>query len=270
MKDVKIGARVGVRWIKSVCNSCDFCLAGVLATTSPPDESSLTIEGRMTTGVPHKLLLAVSWSLARTICWYGRSTFLTGFLEDVGGSFQQYVTAPGDYLVPIPDNVPDEAAAPLLCAGVTMYRALKVSLMPRRRPISPLMSVSGLQSQKGGLDRHQRRRRWAWSYAGSPVKDPRYTRLTSRGRGIKFAQVMGLRVIAVDIGLKADFCRRLGAEHFVDVLNTSDLVGTVKRLTSDKATAVIATASNAQAYQDAARMLGNGGTLVCVGLRTFF
>ena len=47
--------------------------------------------------------------------------------EDVPGSFQQYVAGVANYLNVIPENLSDEHAAPLLCAGVTVYDALKVS-----------------------------------------------------------------------------------------------------------------------------------------------
>ncbi|KAJ9615414.1 hypothetical protein H2200_001489 [Cladophialophora chaetospira] len=151
-------------------------------------------------------------------------TSQVAFGKDVGGSFQQYVTAPGDYLVRIPERIPDQAAAPLLCAGVTMYRALKVS----KAKTGDWVVINGAGGGLGHI-------------------------------GVKFAKVMGFRILAIDIGSKAEFCRQLGAEYFVDVLNTSDPVDTVKRLTADKVAAVIATASNSQAYHDAARMLGNGG-----------
>ena len=41
------------------------------------------------------------------------------------GTFQQYVTAPADYCTPIPDGLDSAAAAPMLCAGVTVYSAFR-------------------------------------------------------------------------------------------------------------------------------------------------
>lgn len=41
------------------------------------------------------------------------------------GTFQQYVLGPANYVTPIPDGLDSAAAAPLLCAGVTVYAALR-------------------------------------------------------------------------------------------------------------------------------------------------
>lgn len=43
------------------------------------------------------------------------------------GTFQQYVLGPASYVTPIPESLPSDAAAPMLCAGVTVYSALKKS-----------------------------------------------------------------------------------------------------------------------------------------------
>lgn len=55
--------------------------------------------------------------------------WLTKALEDVPGSFQSYVTAPANYLNTIPPELSDKDAAPLMCAGVTVYDALKVFMI---------------------------------------------------------------------------------------------------------------------------------------------
>ena len=41
------------------------------------------------------------------------------------GTFQQYVVSPANYVTPIPDGLDSAAAAPMLCAGVTVYAALR-------------------------------------------------------------------------------------------------------------------------------------------------
>ena len=56
--------------------------------------------------------------------WHVKTDLL--YSEDVAGSFQQYVTGSANYLNTIPQNLSDENAAPLLCAGVTVYDALRV------------------------------------------------------------------------------------------------------------------------------------------------
>merc|ERR1711977_335118 len=81
----KIGDRVGVKWIATSCNECQFCLAG--------DEP---------------------------LCPHLQCSGLT-----VQGTFRQYTPAHLSQLSPIPDKLPLEQAAPILCAGLTVYKALK-------------------------------------------------------------------------------------------------------------------------------------------------
>ena len=87
VKTLKLGARVGIKWVRRVCGTCRHCQAG-----------------------------NDNW--CETQSHSGRT---------VSGSFQQYVTAPADYLPIIPPEISDENAGPLLCAGSTMYLALKAS-----------------------------------------------------------------------------------------------------------------------------------------------
>lgn len=84
---VKIGDRVGIKWMASVCGNCLPCLSGRDAC-----------------------------------CLNGK---ISGFYTP--GTFQQYTLGPAHYVTPIPDGVPSDLAAPLLCGGVTVYAALKKS-----------------------------------------------------------------------------------------------------------------------------------------------
>ena len=84
---LKLGARVGIKWIRRVCGVCGYCEAG-----------------------------KDNWCESQTHS--GRTT---------SGSFQQYVTAPANYVPIIPSEISGECAGPLLCAGSTMYSALKAS-----------------------------------------------------------------------------------------------------------------------------------------------
>lgn len=83
----RVGDRVGVRWLHSVCHACEWCAAGL---------QNLCVR-RSVAGV------------------------------DVEGAFAQFALADSTFLVRIPDGVSDEDAAPILCAGVTVYKALKVA-----------------------------------------------------------------------------------------------------------------------------------------------
>lgn len=82
---IKLGDRVGVKWIAETCASCESCFAG-----DDPLCDNYKISGYYTPG-----------------------------------TFQQYVVSSAAYVTPIPQNVPSEIAAPLLCGGVTVYSALK-------------------------------------------------------------------------------------------------------------------------------------------------
>ncbi|MCD6567593.1 MAG: zinc-dependent alcohol dehydrogenase family protein [Dehalococcoidia bacterium] len=85
----KRGDRVGIAWINWACGRCSFCLRG---------EENLCHEAK----------------------WTGK---------DVYGGYAQYTTVPEDFAYPIPERFSDLQAAPLLCAGVVGYRALRLSGM---------------------------------------------------------------------------------------------------------------------------------------------
>jgi propanol-preferring alcohol dehydrogenase len=87
VQGVKIGDRVGVPWIHWSCGKCEFCREG--------DEN---------------------------LCVRQQITGVT-----VDGGYAEFVKAPATHVARIPDNLASEQAAPLLCAGVTVYRALKKS-----------------------------------------------------------------------------------------------------------------------------------------------
>nr|WP_307568621.1 zinc-binding alcohol dehydrogenase family protein [Streptosporangium lutulentum] len=78
------GSRVGVAWLRSTCGRCRHCLRG-----------------------------------AENLCPF--STY-TGW--DADGGYAGYLTVPEDYAYPLPEDVPAEKLAPLLCAGIIGYRAL--------------------------------------------------------------------------------------------------------------------------------------------------
>lgn len=83
----KPGERIGVPWVSSPCGSCQFCDRG-------------------------------EENLCDTIRF-------TGF--DVNGGLAEYMTAPAKFVYPIPEGFSDIQAAPLLCAGIIGYRALRIS-----------------------------------------------------------------------------------------------------------------------------------------------
>jgi propanol-preferring alcohol dehydrogenase len=85
----KKGDRVGIAWINWTCGKCSFCLKG---------EENLCDKAK----------------------WTGK---------DVDGGYAQYTVVSEDFAYPIPERFTDLEAAPLLCAGVIGYRALRLSGM---------------------------------------------------------------------------------------------------------------------------------------------
>ena len=83
--DVRIGDRVGVPWVHWTCGECEFCREG---------NENLCVRQR-----------------------------ITGVMVD--GGYAEFAKAPASHVARIPDPLPSEQAAPLLCAGVTVHRALK-------------------------------------------------------------------------------------------------------------------------------------------------
>jgi len=153
--------------------------------------------------------------------------------RDVPGTFQQYTLSPVEGLTIIPDALDDVVAAPLLCAGLSMYGSI--------------------------------------SRAG--LKEGEWLVLTGAGGGlghlgVQIAREKGLKVIAIDTGeQKRNLCLKLGATSFLD-FKSDDVETRVKELTNGYgAHAVICTAGPA-AYAQSFRLLRNCGTLVCVGLVT--
>ncbi len=83
----KSGERVGVAWIFSACGQCDFCLSG-----------------------------------QENLCPHFRATG-----RDADGGYAEYMSAPADFVHPLPEALSDAEAAPLLCAGAIGYRSLRLS-----------------------------------------------------------------------------------------------------------------------------------------------
>ncbi|KAH8602596.1 chaperonin 10-like protein [Bisporella sp. PMI_857] len=192
---VKLGDRVGIKWVSSACSSCLACL-----------------EGR------------------DGVCFNQK---ISGYYTP--GTFQQYTLAPANYVTPIPENLKSEDAAPLLCAGVTTYSALRKS----GAKSGQWVVISGAGGGLGHLA----------------------IQIGARG--------MAYRIIGIDHGSKESLIKECGAEVFLDITKFDDktLAEEVKKVTGGVgASAVInCTASNG-AYAQGLSLLRFGGTLVCVGM----
>ncbi|CAE6446000.1 unnamed protein product [Rhizoctonia solani] len=159
------------------------------------------------------------------------STVKTGLLVD--GTFQQYAVSYATHVTPIPEAIPLHLAAPILCAGVTAYKAIKVAdTLP-----GDIVVIPGAGGGLGHL---------AIQYA---------------------VNGFGLRVIAIDTGdTKKELCLKLGAETFIDFKQSNNLVEDVIRAADGAGVhASIVTSGSAAGYNQALRYLRPGGTLVAVG-----
>jgi propanol-preferring alcohol dehydrogenase len=184
----RVGQRVAIAWLGSACGHCEFCGSG-----------------------------------RETLC---ESQQNSGYSVD--GAYAEYAVASADYVVPVPDGVSSFDAAPLTCAGVTTYKAVKVS----GARSSDLVAVFGI----GGLGH----------------------------LAVQYARIAGASVVAVDIADdKLALARELGAEHTVNSL-TGDPVAEIQSLGG--ADAAICLAVSPQAMRQAFDSLKRGGRLVLVAL----
>ena len=143
------------------------------------------------------------------------------------GGYQQYMVAPLEALVAVPEGLSDTEAAPLLCAGITTYNALRHSgALP-----GDLVAVQGV----GGLGH----------------------------LGIQFAQKFGYKVAAIGRGSEnAPLAKKLGANVYIDSV-ASNAAEELQRMGG--ARAILATAPSSKAMSELIDGLGPNGTLMVIG-----
>ena len=143
------------------------------------------------------------------------------------GGYQQFMLAPVEALVTIPDSLSDVDAAPLLCAGITTYNALRHSgAFP-----GDLVAVQGI----GGLGH----------------------------LGVQFANKFGYRVAAIGRGPEnAELAKKLGANVYIDSKATNAAME-LQKLGGAKV--ILATAPNSKAMSELVDGLGPNGKLIVVG-----
>ena len=144
------------------------------------------------------------------------------------GGYGQYVVAPVEALVPIPETLADAEAAPLLCAGITTYNALRHSgALP-----GDLVAVQGI----GGLGH----------------------------LGIQFANKFGYKVAAIGRGSEnAALAKKLGASVYIDT-KSANASEALQKLGG--AQVILATAPSSKAMSELIDGLGPNGKLVVIGV----
>lgn len=182
------GQRVGVGWHGGHCGRCEHCRQGDFV-----------------------------------LCKYA---LVPGISYD--GGYAEYMVAPVEALARIPDDLSDVDAAPLLCAGITTFNALRNS-GARGGDVVAILGIGGL----GHL-------------------------------GVQFARKMGFRTVAIARGQdKAALAMQLGAHHYIDS-KTENVAEKLQALGGAKV--ILATVTSGKAMSAVIGGLGLNGKLVMVGL----
>jgi alcohol dehydrogenase, propanol-preferring len=188
VNNVKIGDRVGVAWIHYACGVCELCLEG-----------------------------------NENLCPKQQITGAT-----VDGGYAEMMKAQASHVVRVPDSLSSEEAAPLFCAGVTVYRAIKKAGVQAKQRVA-IFGIGGL----GHL-------------------------------AVQIAKSFGAEVIAIDVSEeKLEFARSLGAAHTINATSEN----TAKRIAGlGGAHVALVTSAAKAAYDSAFYSLRAGGTIAVVGL----
>src|SRR5271170_4022886 len=183
-----IGQRVGVGFLGGSCGYCEYCRNGDLVNC--------------------------------------RNQEYTGIHHD--GGYAEVMIAKASGLVSIPDGLSSVDAAPLLCAGITTFGALRNS--PAKA--GDLVAVLGI----GGLGH----------------------------LALQYARHMGFEVAAIDRGANtAELARKLGAHHYIDS-TTTDAAAALQALGG--ATVILITASGGKTVAGTFKGLRPGGVSIVVGV----
>jgi propanol-preferring alcohol dehydrogenase len=188
VRHLAVGDRVGVPWIYWSCGECETCKEG--------NENLCTRQ------------------------------IITGGTVD--GGFAEFIRAKASHATRVPGALASEEAAPLFCAGVTVYRALKkAQITPGQR-----VAIFGV----GGLGH----------------------------LAVQVAAAFGADVWAIDVDEnKLEFARRLGADHALNAAS-SEVVKELRK--AGRVHAAVVTSAAKAAYDSAFSSVRQAGTLVVVGL----
>lgn len=183
----RVGERVGVGYLGGHCGVCDFCRRGDFVNCTDQPQTG----------------------------------------SDVDGGYAESMIARASGLVRIPEGIGSIDAAPLLCAGLTVFSALRqIDYVP-----GALVAVQGI----GGLGH----------------------------LGVQYANKLGFRVAAIARGTgKAELAERLGADHYIDS-SAEDVGARLRELGG--AAAVVATAASGASMSPLISGLAPRGRMVVVG-----
>ncbi|MCW2758916.1 MAG: alcohol dehydrogenase [Nocardioidaceae bacterium] len=184
----ELGDRVAIAWLGRACGECRYC-----------------IDGR------------------ETLC---QTQLNSGYSID--GAFAEYAVVDARFATTVPDGIDPLDAAPLTCAGVTSYKAVKVARVEPNENVA-VFGIGGL----GHL-------------------------------AVQYAHIVGGTVIAVDVEEeKLQLAKELGADHVVNAREV-DPVAAIQELGG--ADVALAFAVSPKSFEQAFRSLRPGGRLVCVAM----
>lgn len=184
---VSVGDRVALPWLGYACGHCRYCIAGWETYCTSPQYMGYTMDG----------------------------------------GYAEYTIGYASHVVPVPDAVTSLDAAPLTCAGVTTYKALKVA-KPQPADTAMIVGIGGL----GHL-------------------------------ALQYARIFGCTTVAVDVeDEKLALARDLGADHVVDA--RTDQAGQLAALGG--VDVAVVTVPSPAAMKAAHAALNPNGRLVLVGL----
>lgn len=187
VKTWKAGQRVGVGFLAGHCGECEFCRRGDFVNCADQAQTGTTVDG----------------------------------------GYAEFAYAKASGLVRIPDGMSAIEAAPLLCAGLTTFTALR---QIENRP-GALVAVQGI----GGLGH----------------------------LGLQYAKKLGFRVAAIARGTdKAELAKKLGADHYIDSA-AEDPGAALQKLGG--ALAIVATAASGASMSPLIPGLAPRGRMVVVG-----
>jgi propanol-preferring alcohol dehydrogenase len=141
VEGIGVGSRVALPWLGHACGHCRYCVAGSETYCTTPQYMGYTMDG----------------------------------------SYAEYAVGYASHVVHVPDGVSSFDAAPITCAGVTTYKALKVA-QPQPGETAMVVGIGGL----GHL-------------------------------GLQYAKIFGATTVAVDVDdAKLALAKDLGADHVID------------------------------------------------------
>ncbi|QHS75356.1 alcohol dehydrogenase ADH3 [Saccharomyces paradoxus] len=192
VKGWKVGDLAGIKWLNGSCMTCEFCESG--HESNCPDAD------------------------------------LSGYTHD--GSFQQFATADAIQAAKIQQGTDLAEVAPILCAGVTVYKALKEADLKA----GDWVAISGAAGGLGSL-------------------------------AVQYATAMGYRVLGIDAGEeKEKLFKKLGGEVFIDFTKTKDMVSDIQEATKGGPHGVINVSVSEAAISLSTEYVRPCGTVVLVGL----